>query len=265
MKKKKTFTVLLKHLYGVQQCPLALSKRFLLIVFLLPLVAHSQTSLEDFKASAGYTAGIELIPFKSLRTDATAIAAEVDRRKTETQSLGHENFEKQKANLYGDIKKENDEIEKTRKFIEELKKSLAEVSTDCLEKDIKKYEDKIARHNEKISELNGKIKNAADIFNRLYQARAGLREYFDKVLSQLAEAKSNPKSILGEPPTTGSDPTDEEKKRLEKYAEDTKALSGYIQTIETNIRSQAATHKQQEDGALGTQKKLEELAAKTAF
>lgn len=263
MKKNKAFLVnfISYSCKGLTNFFVALPVLFIV----LPAFLFSQTTIDDFKTASGYSKGVELIPFKDIRVDATSIAADVSTRKTETQSMGSGNFENQKKNMYEDIKKEKKVIEDLKKDIEDYKKKYTEVSTKCFEEEIAKYELKISKHNERIAELNSKIKVAIDAFERLYNARAGLREYFDKALTKLAQAKSNPATYLGESPVIGDNPTDEDKKKLEKYTEDKKKLLEYIALIETAITNQAITHKDEEDGAKTAKQKLEALLSKADF
>lgn len=132
-----------------------------------------------------------------------------------------------------DIKKKNDEIESIKKDIDDLKRKYTEISVVCLEGDMDKRKKAIDDNNGKIRDINDKMKNAVDVFGRLYNARAGLREYFEKALSQLSDTRSNPSRVLGD------SPSDDDKKKPEDY----------IKVIEDQIQSRIKEHKEQEDGA----------------
>ena len=86
-----------------------------------------------------------------------------------------------------------------------------------------------------------------EAFERLYNARAGLREYFDKAKDQLKEVKSDPAKYLGSPPTD----------------EDLSNLQTYLGTIESKIESEEAEHKIQEDGAKNNIQMFKSIIAKT--
>lgn len=81
--------------------------------------------------------------------------------------------------------------------------------------------------------LNKEMDAPQEAFERLYQARAGLREWFDKALSAVSDARSNPTRILG------SNASKEEVERLQKAAD----------TIKYNINQEEDEHKRQEVAA----------------
>ena len=152
------------------------------------------TSLDDFRTAAEAT-GVNLIPFYDLRKDATPIADDVQSRKEEAK-LDPSTLEKQKDNLLEEIKKKNEEIENVKKEIEDFKNRHPEGSVTTFEDEIKEHEEEIEEYNGKIGDLNNKIANAIDAFERLYHARAGLREYFDKAKDQLKDVRSDPAKYL---------------------------------------------------------------------
>jgi chromosome segregation ATPase len=203
-------------------------------------------TLDDFRTAAAAD-GVNVIPFPDLRRDATSIADEVDRRKDEAE-FNSVTFEKQKDNLLEEIKKKNGEIEGTRKQLEDFKRDNPGATVPSFyEEDIKKREDDIKESNDKISDLNNQMTKAAEAFDRLYNARAGLREYFDKVKDQLKDVRSNPTSYLG-----GS-PSDDDLKQLETY----------LGVIENEIEVEEGEHKIQEDGAKNTRDELQKVINKT--
>ena len=155
----------------------------LLLAASSPLFSTAQ-NLDDFKSAAG-SKGVQVIPFPSLRSDAEKLAAEVDKKKTEVQSLNYDVFEKQKDNILKDIKKRQEDITFIKKEIEEYKKKFTEVSFSCFEEDIKKKKEKIDGFNNQLNELNGKLKSAAEAFGNLNEARAKLRDQFYKVMREL--------------------------------------------------------------------------------
>jgi hypothetical protein len=206
---------------------------------------YSQT-LDDFRTAASGS-GVNLIPYADLRRDATSVADEVQRRKDEAKSFDYDVFEGQKNNMLKEIKKKNDEIEGIKKDIEDLKKKYTEISVTCLENDIETRKKTIVENNDKIKDMNDKMKKAVDVYERLYNARAGLREYFDKALSQLSDSRSNPGKHLGD------SASDDDKKKLDDY----------IKVIQDQIQSQIKDHQDQENGAKKRKADYENLIAKT--
>lgn len=221
-------------------------RRFtLLYVFLsvVPSLLHSQ-NLDDFKTAASGD-GVHLIPFSELRKEAFSIADDVQDRKEEVQSFHYDVAEKEKDNLLKEIKKKNDEIKEIKDLMEELTKK--GIDMNSYKADIEKREKEIEVVNGKVKDMNEKLEKAAETFGRLYDLRAVLREYFEKTVRQLSDAKSNPERHLG------SSPSDEDKKKLEEY----------IRTIEDKIQAGVREHKVQEDAAKETKEKYEKLIKKT--
>jgi chromosome segregation ATPase len=220
------------------------------IILYLALIAAPSflycQNLNDFKTAASAD-GVNLIPFSDLRQEATSIADEVQRRKEDVKAFDYETFEKQKNNMLLEIKKKNKEIDDLKKFLDGLKANVPDVSTACFQGDMDTRKKAIDDNNSKIKDLNDKMKNAVDIFGRLYNARAGLREYFEKALSQLSDAKSNPNRILGD------SPSDDDKRSLEDY----------INKIQDQIQSRVKEHKEQEDGARKRQADYQSLIDRT--
>ncbi len=203
-------------------------------------------NLDDFRSAAAAD-GVKLIPFSGLRSDASSLADDVQRKKDEVKSFDYDLFSSQKDNILKDVKKKKEEMDGIRKDIDDLKKKYAEVSVSCLEDDIKKREQANAENNKKLDEINSKLKDGAKAFENLNTARAKLREQFDKVLSELSNAKSSSSKYIGE------SPSDEDKKKFENY----------ISVIVDQIKSQIEEHKKQEDGARSTKDKYEQLIKKT--
>ena len=218
---------------------------FYLLLMAVPSFLYSQ-NLSDFQTAASAD-GVNLIPYSELRKEATSIADEVQRRKDEIKAFDYDVFESQKNNLLKDNKKKNDEIDNIKKDLEEYKKKYTEVSTACFDADVDQRKKKIDDNNGKIKDMNDKMKNAVDVFGRLYNARAGLREYFEKALSQLSDTQSNPNRVLGDSPSD----------------DDKNALQNYIKTIQDQIQSRVKEHKEQEDGAKKRQSDFQSLIDRT--
>lgn len=222
-----------------------------LVIFCLSVIFYSPSSLyaqnlDDFRSAAAAD-GVKLIPFPGLRSDASSLADDVQRRKDEVKSFDYDLFVSQKDNILKDNKKRKDEMDGLRKEIDGLKKQYTEVSVTCLEEDIKKREQAVADNNKKLDELNSKLKEAATAFENLNVARARLREQFDKVLNELSSAKSSSGKYIGD------SPSDEDKSKFENY----------LSVIADQIKSQIDEHKKQEDGARNTKDKYEQLIKKT--
>jgi len=203
-------------------------------------------NLDDFRSAAAAN-GVDLIPFPDLRSVASTLAKDVDKKKEDVQTFNYDVFAKQKDNFLSEIKKKKDEIDGIRKEIDDFKKRFAEVSTSCMEDGIKTKEQAIADNNKKIDELNSKLKDAATAFDNLNIARAKLREQFDKVLNELPNAKSSSAKYIGESPSS----------------EDKSKFENYLSVIADQIKSQIQNHKEQEDGARGTKDRYEQLIKKT--
>jgi chromosome segregation ATPase len=115
------------------------------------------------------------------------------------------------------------------------------------EDDIKKCERAIDEYNDKIEDMNNEMAKALDVFERLYNARAGSREYFDKAKDQLKDVRSDPAKYLG-----GS-PSDDDIKKLQEY----------LRVIEGEIEDNERNHREQEDSAKEQIEKFRELIKKT--
>ena len=202
-------------------------------------------TLDDFRTAAAAD-GVNVIPFYDLRRDATSIADEVQRRK-EDAKYDSSTFEKQKDGMLEEIKKNKEKINDIRKQIEDFKSQNPDGSVNTFEDDIKKCEREIEEYNGKIGDLNNEMARAVDAFERLYNARAGLREYFDKAKDQLRDVRSDPARYLG-----GS-PSDDDLKKLQEY----------LRVIEGEIEDAEVNHKEQEDGAKKQMEKFRELIRKT--
>jgi len=216
-----------------------------LLIIAAPILSFGQ-NLNDFKTAAS-SEGVNLIPFSDLRQEAASIADDVQRRKDEAAAFNYETFESQKNNFLKDIKKRNDEIESIKKDIADFSKRYTEFSTSCFDAEIDKRKKAIDEINGKIKDMNDKMKDAVEAFGRLYNARAGLREHFEKALSQLSDAKSNPNRILGD------SPSDDDKKSLEEA----------INKIQDQIQAGIQGHKEQEEGAKKRQADYQALIDRT--
>ena len=218
-----------------------------LIFFVLPCALFSQ-NLDDFRTAASSN-GVNLIPFSDLRKDATPIADDVQRRKDEAQSFNYDQFLSQKNNMLKEIKKNNDDIASINKEIEDFKRRHPDGNTSSFDIEIDKEKKDISQYNDKIKDLNDKMSKAVEAYDRLYNARAGLREYFQKALNQLSDVKSNPDKYLG------SSPTDDDRKKLQDY----------VKVIEDQIQSNVKTHQDQEEGAKKRKADFENLIKITEY
>jgi chromosome segregation ATPase len=224
---KRDYVTLLPKLYRLKCVYLAL-----IVLTIIPRIAFGQTTLADFETAAA-SSDVNLIPFRDLRGEATSIADDVQRRKADVDSFKYDVFVKRKNNIFSSIADEKKEIEKIQKDREEYKSKNPGVSTSTFDKDIEKHQENIKEYSEKMEKLNKEMDAPQDAFERLYHARAGLREWFDKALSAVSDARSNPTKILG------SSPSKEDVERLEKAAD----------TIKYKINQAEDEHKRQEDKA----------------
>lgn len=225
------------------------AKRTILLhsfIFILSFSAFSQ-NLDAFRSAAAAD-GVKLIPFPSMQSDASSMANEVQRKKDEVQNYSYDVFLSQKDNLLRENQQKKQEIENVRKEKSDWLGKNPGGNSNSFDDEIKKKESIINTNNNKISELNVKLKNGADAFGGLADARARLREQFDRVLRELSSAKSSPSTYLG------STFTDDDKKKFENY----------ISVIKDQIESQISEHRKQEDGAKGKKQQFEQLINKTA-
>lgn len=186
-------------------------------------------TLDDLRAAAGgSTLGVNLIPFSSLRSDATDAAEEVARRKSEAE-IDTNTLKNQKESKLYDIKQLKEKIEKEESVDETLRRK-----------------DDIDEWKEEIEEINEKMTKGLEALDRLAEARAKLREYFDEAKSQLSDLSSNPDRALG------SNPSEEDKKKLE-----------YIRVIPGEIEDEEKGHKQAEDELQTSRANIKEILDKT--
>ena len=207
-------------------------------------VATAQ-DLDDFRRAAAAD-GVEVIPFEGLRREAASIAKEVERAKTASRwKFG--TFEKQKNNLLKEKAKKQEEIEDKQEEIEDLKDKHEDVDVSSLESDLKDLNDDLEDIDDKIEDLNKELEEGAKAWERLWNARGGLRELFDDAMDDVKRAQSNPKKYLGD------DASDEDLKKLKTY----------LEVIEDEIELGEETHKDQEEGAKKTEEKFRDLIRKT--
>lgn len=194
-------------------------------------------TLDDLRAAAGgSTLGVNLIPFSSLRGDATTAAAEVARRKSEAE-IDTNTLKNQKESKLYDIKQLKEKIANEERVEETLRRK----------DDIEDWNEEIEENDATIREINEKMTKGLEALDKLAEARAKLRDYFDQAKSQLSDLRSNPARALG------SDPSDEDKKKFEEY----------IRVILGEIEDEEKGHRQAEDELKTSRDKLKEILAKT--
>lgn len=237
------------------------STLFLQTLFLfLPFLANSQTTIDDFRTAAAYGEGVTLIPFKDLRVEATSIADDVKRRKSDLESFDLGTFTNQKMNLLKELQEAKNKIELQKKQKEEyISKNPGAEVPKFYDEEIAKQERIMEDANKSINALNEKLKAGADGFDRLYRARGGLREYFDRVLKLLDEAKSNPNKYLGDKPA------EDNKEKLEEYTQNKTKLEEYIRIIVGDIEDEKENHLNEETKNKETRQKYEELLNKNSL
>jgi hypothetical protein len=220
-------------------------------VCLLSFLFSSAVSAQDLDAfrTAAAADGVNVIPFPDLRAEATSIADEVQRRKVD-QRYDYSLLERQKNNLLEAVKETRELIRKKDAEIEEFKRAHPNGSGSAFEAERRTLQDKLEDQLEAIEDMNDDvIDDAIEAWQRLWNARAGLRETFDKVLRKLPDVKSSPGNYIGSNATS----------------EDTDKLKRYVDVIEDEIEIGARTHKDEEDGAKGMIEKLTALLAKDSI
>lgn len=217
------------------------------VLMLMPVLLLSQ-SLDDFRTAAAAD-GVNLIPFPDLRKDATSIADDVQRRKDEAKNYDYDLFLSQKTNLLKEIKKRNDDISAISKEMDDFKSKHPDGVTSSFQDLVDKRKKEISDFNDKIKDMNNNMAKASETYDRLYNARAGLREYFQKALDQLPDVLSNPAKYLGSSPSN----------------DDLDKLKQYVRVIEDQIESGIKTHKEQEDGAKKRKGDFDNLIAMTEY
>lgn len=100
--------------------------------------------------------------------------------------------------------------------------------------------------NQKIGKLNDELKTGAEAWQRLWNARGGLREVFDDAQDEVASARSNPGKYLG------SKPKDEDVNQFKKYCD----------VIKDSIEREENEHRRQEEGAKKTERNFRDLINK---
>lgn len=252
------FSILFSKRLRISHYQLFMFLSSFLIVLSTP--AFCQT-LDEFKTASENSEGPNLIPFSSLRRDATSIANEVQNRKAEAGQTQYNNWKTEKEKLLLSTKKQKEVIQKETEFYGNFVSLSPEAEglKTCLDATVSKQKNIISENDNKIVAINDNLRRGVDVFDRLNQARGGLREYFDDAIKQLNDAKSSPNKYIGDAPSVGSEPTDDEKKKLEEYAANKKKLEDYINTIISKIQSQMQNHKAEEDGSLARRKDFEEL------
>lgn len=224
------------------------------ILFLFTGFSLKAQKLADFEecSTKSYT---ECIPFPAIYSEASSIGREVAARKTIPSNLAKNLLVSQHNNLMDELDELNEKLRTEQKNFDDWKKKNPESKTNAYEKQVADAEKKIAEQDKKIKTHYAKLEEGKEAYRRLYEARAALREEFDKVLVKLDYAKSHPKEYIEESSYKSSDKAASDK----KLAELTKELNGYIDKIKNHILSQEAGHKKEEDAAKDGMDTLDDL------
>jgi len=201
--------------------------------------------LDDFRTAAAAD-GVNVIPFESLRRDATSVADEVERSKHEATQWKYDTYEDMKKNLLNKKAVKNVEIAAKEEEIEELEK-LENADVSSYERELDELRDELGEINENIDNLNDDLEKAAEAWKRLWNARGGLRELFADAKSDVVSAKSRPEDYLG------SDATEE----------DIESLKRYLDVIEDEIEAGEEGHRIQEEGAKTAEENFQNLIKMT--
>ena len=225
----------------------------LALLFLFTGFNLNAQKLEDFEDCADKTF-TECIPFPSIYSEAAAIGKEVAARKTIPSSLGVNLLVSQHENLMDELGKLNEKLKLEQKNQADWKKAHP-TGPNAYDKPVADAEKKIAEQDKKIKTHYAKLEEGKEAYRRLYEARAALREEFDKVKVKLDYAKGHPKEYIEESSYKSSDKAASDK----KLSELTKELNGYIDKIKNHIVSQEAGHRREEDAAKKGMDTLDDL------
>lgn len=221
--------------------------KYLLILLVVSLFYPLQAQdLDDFRESASYSRGIEIIPFSGLRSSASTIASDVQRLKGEYSSASDLNsFSTEKKRQLGIIAGNTKKLNATK----DLQSEYPGVVVDDWVRDIEEANRAIDQAKTELNTINERMKAAVNTLNRLMEARKLLYEKFKEVLTELQNAKNNPTRYLGDNPSE----------------DDIRSLNGYIDRITDNIEDENESHKGEVSAEENAKKNLEELIGKTEY
>ncbi len=222
-------------------------------LFLLIGIHIQAQTLADFKACASKEK-IECIPFPSLRSEAIPIGKEVETRKIIPSQISKNTLVPQYKNIMDEYDKLNDKLKAEQKNQADWKKAHP-TGPNAYDKTVADAEKKIKEHEPKVKAIKLKISEGKEAYERLYNARAALRETFDDVKDKLEYARNHPKEYIDESSYKASTKAESDK----KLAELTKELIGYINTIKAHIISEEAEHLKQENTAKDCMNELANL------
>ena len=206
-------------------------------------------TLDELSRAASANKSVELIPFKSIYSEASSIAREVEDRKAAAVRWDYDTFEKQRNNLLKDKAAKQSEIDDIQKFVDDFKSRHKECDVSSFENDKNKRRDDIKEFDAKIEKMNGELEKAAEDWKRFWNARGGLREKFDDALDEAKKGESNSGDYIG------SSASDDDKQKAK----------GYFSTIISKIESEEKEHLTQEEGAKATEARFRELIKKTTL
>jgi hypothetical protein len=217
-------------------------------VCLLASSTISAQTMDEFRTAAAAD-GVEVIPFPDLYSKAKALAEEVERRKYEATKFNISVLGPQKTNLLTAVKNTRKAIEEKEKEISAFKTAHPDGSAAPLEEDLGELRKALTEQQEEVEEMNeDNLEPGIEAWRRLWNARGGLREIFEDVVEEVADAKSSPTTYLKGNPNPSPETID--------------SLKRYLDVIENEIEVQAKTHLDQELGAKGTDEEFSKLLAK---
>jgi uncharacterized phage infection (PIP) family protein YhgE len=203
-------------------------------------------SLDDFKKSASYDRGVEIIPFSSLRSSATSIADDVQDLKEEYSNASSlSSFTAKKKKLLGTIAGNT----KKRDAAKALQAEYPDVTVDEWVRDVDESTKAIDQANTELNALNEEMKGVVNKLNELMEARRDLYDKFKEVITELKNAESNPSKYIGDNPSE----------------DDVRALNGYIDEITDNIEDENEKHLNEISNEESAKKNLETLIGKTEY
>ena len=202
--------------------------------------------LDDCKAAAKEE-GVEVIPFPRIYQEAKAVAKEVQRAKS-AQNHSYDNLKKSKEKLLKSKKQLAEKIEEEQEFVDDMK-AKSDSYASSIEEDLNDLKDEMEEIEKDITAVNKQIEDAIEKARRLWNARGGLREYFEDALKEVGRAKSYPKKYIG----SGAS-----KEELDEYED-------CMKKIESKIKKGERTHREQEVGTQNTERNLKELLKQDAI
>lgn len=220
---------------------------FAVCFFAVDAIGQTLTVADFEKALSN--SGVNLIPFANLRREAASIAGEVDRCKSAVSGWSYSNWKPKKDALLKKKAEKERQVASKEKDIAALKSKFKTVDVSREERELATYKRELSDISEDIDDLNDQLEDGAEVWERLWNARGGLREKFDDVKDELDRAKSNPKSYIG---SSASDA-------------DVAKVRSAVDKIKSKIESEEDGHEKAETDAQNAEENFRELIEKSSL